>query len=144
MDSEYVPVCDRPVDLLPAKRSKRIPLVEMEFSTDNNFLVAKSSSDHILWIWEVSKLRLHSILIHQKPIQSIQWSPRSEKVCSLLILTSDGLLHVSSSLGAICLSLPPLDKDYGKIKGVQWNPLGRALALTCEDGIVCCRVGLKT
>ena len=99
----------------------------------------KQVSRYIRNLW----LRLHSILVHQSPILSTVWNPKSEKLSSLLILTTDGLLHVWTRKGALCLSLPPLDQDYGKIKSVQWNPLGKALALTCQDGIVCCRVGKK-
>ena len=137
-------VTERPLELLPTKRPnshKRIPTVELEFSTNNQFLLARCNSHHTCWIWEVSRLKLHTILVHQSPILSTVWNPKSEKLTSLLILTNEGLLHVWTSKGALCLSLPPLDQDYGKIKAVQWNPLGRALALTCHDGIVCCRVG---
>ena len=97
----------------------------------------------MIWIWNISKLSLQNILVHQKPILYTLFSPKSEKLMSLIILTTDGLLHVWTDRGALCLSLPLLDQDYGKIKSFQWNPLGRALALTCEDGVVCCRVGNK-
>ena len=145
LDTEYVGVKQRPVELLPAKKSayKKVPTVELEFSTDNKYLLAKSNLTHVVWIWEVQSLKLSSILVHQKSLAQTLWSPRGEKLTSLLILTTDGMMHLWTSHGAICLSLPPLDQDYGKIKGIEWNPLGRALALTCQDGIVCCRVGSR-
>ena len=67
------------------------------------------------WIWEVSQMKLHSVIVHQSPILSTIWNPKSEKLTSLLILTNDGLLHVWTSKGALCLSLPPLDQDYQSI-----------------------------
>lgn len=143
LDTQYVSVQQRPVEILPIKKSshKRSPTVDIEFSADNKYLMAKASSNHTCWIFEMSTLKLHSILVHEKPIQCSVWSPSREKLTSLMILTTNGSLHVWTAQGALCLSLPPLDEDYGKLKQVQWNPLGKALALTCEDGIICCRVG---
>ena len=60
-----------------------------------------------------------------------------------MILSNDGSLHFWTPNGAICFSLPPFEKDYGKVKSIQWNPLGKALALTAEEGVICCRVGSK-
>ena len=90
--------------------------MELEFSTNNQYLLARCNSHHICWIWELAGLKLHSILVHQGPILSTVWNPKSEKFPSLLILTAEGLLHVWTRKGALCLSLPPLDQDYGKIK----------------------------
>lgn len=143
LDTQYVSVLQRPVEILPMKKSshKRCPTVDIEFSHDNKYLVAKANSNHTCWIYEMSKLQLHSILVHEKPLNCTTWSPKTEKLTSLMIVTTNGSLHVWTPNGALCLSLPPLDEDYGKLKQVQWNPLGKALALTCEDGVVCCRIG---
>ena len=143
LDTEYVLVQERPIDLLPNKKSKckRLHNIDLQFSKDNKYLMAKSSSNHLVWIWDIHRLQLYSILIHDSPISSTIWSPLTEKIHSLMILTTKGLLHLWTFKGVLCLSLPPLDKDYGRIKDVQWNPVGKALAITCQDGIVCCRIG---
>ena len=143
LDTEYVLVQERPIDLLPNKKSKckRLHNIDLQFSKDNKYLMAKSSSNHLVWIWDIHRLQLYSILVHDSPISSTIWSPLTEKIHSLMILTTKGLLHLWTFKGVLCLSLPPLDKDYGRIKDVQWNPVGKALAITCQDGIVCCRIG---
>lgn len=144
LETEYIPITDRPLQLLEKSKSnffKKLPSVDIEFSHDSKFILAKSSSNHICWIWDVNKLTLKTILLHQKPLTATIWSPSGEKLTSLTILTNDGGLHIWSPDGVLCLALPPLDRDYGKIKSLQWNPLGRALAMTCLDGVVCCRVG---
>ena len=145
LDTEYVLVSQRPIDLLPTKKTKckRLHNIEIQFSNDNKYLMAKSSSNHLCWIWDITKLQLYTVLLHDHPLLSTIWSPKSEKTPSLMILTTSGLLHLWTFKGVLCLSLPPLDKDYGKVKAVQWNPVGKALAITCQDGVVCCRVGKK-
>ena len=78
VDTEYQIMSERPLQLLNMKNTgyKRIPTVELEFSNDNTYLIAKSMTNHLVWIYRISNLTLDSILLHQKPIVQTSWSPR--------------------------------------------------------------------
>ena len=78
VDTEYQIMSERPLQLFNMKNTgyKRIPTVELEFSKDNTYLIAKSMTNHLVWIYRISNLTLDSILLHQKPIVQTLWTPR--------------------------------------------------------------------
>ncbi len=119
------------------------PNVSLVFSNDNNYLLAMPATpelSHICWIYSVRKLTLEAVLVHDSPIVNATWSPSHEAPTSLILITSAGNVYAWTKFGAVRVELPPLDRDYGRVKSLQWNPLGKAMAFGAEAGVVCCRV----
>ena len=63
VDTEYQIMSERPLQLLNMKNTgyKRIPTVELEFSNDNTYLIAKSMTNHLVWIYFNSKEGLFTL-----------------------------------------------------------------------------------
>ena len=127
-----------------SKFTPSAPLVNLTFSENNHYMFAQplsSEFSNTCWIWDVRRLKLEAILVHQSPIISAVWSPATESQTSLVLVTLSGRVYVWSKVGAMRISFPfSLERDFGLVKQVQWNPLGKALGVTAENGIICCRV----
>ena len=112
---------------LKAKKSELDPasvtgVSKMCWSFDSKYLATKSeNSSNTVYIWDMTSLKLHVILIHQSPIKSMHWS-----ACSihLAIATASPRIFIWSLGGASVCDIPIEGAKEFLVHKVKWNPNG--------------------
>ena len=105
----------------------------IEWSYDSQFLATKcESAPNAVWIWDMTKLELNTLLIHMDQVRSIKFSPNSQ---TLIIGTGKSRVFVWTPKGACVVDLPKNDitmqtpKDLN-VSNINWNPRGSNLVFS--------------
>lgn len=96
-------------DGLKSKKSELDPasvsgVSKMVWSHDSKYLATKNeSTPNVAYIWDMTTLKLHVILMHQSPIKSMNWSDCS---IHLAIATGSPRIFIWSHGGASVCDIP--------------------------------------
>ena len=96
----------------------------MEYSYDSNYLAVNLKDyPNIVWIWQLSSLSLTTVIIFQKNINVLKWSPSEHK---LIIGTDNSRCYFFSLDNIYVIELPTPNM---KIIQIKWNYDGKSFLL---------------
>lgn len=107
-------------------------IAKIDWSYTTHYLATKvDAMPNAVWIWDMTTLELASVLIHQNPVKTFQFSPNSN---DLYILTGNSRVFTWAPLGASVIELP--QSGFGKdlvnstqLNKIKWNPNSRNMLL---------------
>ena len=145
----YEKVIVRPLSLsrLPPVDAKKRPRVSLDFSFSPDGLFVASRHERmpaVIWIWDMQKTQLVSILIHQDRVVSFTWEPSHPPhygASRLLILTKGTRsIYVWTKRGAVVLQVPPdVGSEFSHVQAI-WNPKGNACVIAGKEQFICCKL----
>lgn len=78
---------------------------------------------NVVWIWQVSSLNLHTVIIQLKPVKHFSWSPTDHM---LIICTENSKLYTFTLTNVYVVDLVT-DVNFNlTINKIQWNVDGRS------------------
>jgi WD40 repeat protein len=89
--------------------------------------------NNTIWIWDVSKLSLVSLLIQKGGVKNALWDSVHDR---LAFCTGNKILYLWSPKGASCVHIP-IAGDF-LINGMRWSPSGNSLVLMDKDQFCIC------
>ena len=96
----------------------------LEYSYDSNYLAVNVKDyPNIVWIWQLSSLSLTTMIIFQKNINVLKWSPSEHK---LIIGTDNSRCYFFSLDNIYVIELPTPNM---KIIQIKWNYDGKSFLL---------------
>jgi len=150
--SSYEKVTLRPLTLsrLPPIDAKKQSHVGLRFSPSPDGLFVASKSERmpaVIWIWNMQKTQLDSVLIHRDRVVSFTWEPtnsaqnKASRGTRLLILTKGARnVFVWTRQGAIVLQMPTEgDSELGYARA-SWSPKGGSFAIVGKEKFICCKI----
>jgi WD40 repeat protein len=90
--------------------------------------LSKDSMPNILWIWDMNKFKLASVLIQTSAIRCVAWEPRQPR---LALCTNNNKLYMWSAQGCVAIEAP-CEATF-LIQSLKWMPNGTALVLVGKD-----------
>ena len=111
----------------PDTNLPRVGVSKFVISPDSGFVAAVcETTPKCVWIWDLSKLCLNSLLVQKNRVSELCWSPNSN---NLNISADDGKIFLWSARGASVCQVPPMQyKDNFKVNAIRWNRNGRNFA----------------
>ena len=86
-----------------------------------------------LWIWQISNLSLHTVIIQQKSIKNFQWSP-TEHI--LLIVTENSKLYSFTLTNVYVVELVT-DINYNlSVAKITWNSDGKSFIVSDKNYMI--------
>lgn len=114
----------------------------LSFSPCGKYIMSKNDSiPNALFIWDLSKLSLYSIILQMKQITCASWNPVTGisgvagQASQLCLVTGGDKMYLWSDEGCSCVDIPVEDFTVGKI---VWSDNGTAAALIGRDSMCCC------
>ena len=89
-----------------------------------------------LWIWDIGKLKLCSLMVHQSAVRNAEWDPTKPRVA---FCTGNDMLYMWSPAGASCVQIPA---ENFCVQNLRWNPNGDSLVLIDKDKFCVCFIQL--
>ena len=88
---------------------------------------------NVLWIWQISSLSLHTVIIQQKPIKNFVWSP-SEHI--LLIVTENSKLYTFTLTNVYVVELVT-DVNFNlNVNKITWNTDGKSFVVSDRNYMI--------
>ena len=147
--TRYVTVEDRPVYLDFTKPdskkagSVKVGVSVMKWSSDGRYIASKCDNlPTTVWIWDIVKVQLISLLVHSDHVRDLAWDPHLPR-CALV--TGGGSVYIWSPLGALVSRIPSVVR--GEVEGVtevRWGGQSRDLALSNRKHVVLCQLTAET
>ncbi|CAK9016062.1 unnamed protein product [Durusdinium trenchii] len=124
-------------DILDADGIPRQGITSAQWSPDERYLATKHESfPSVVWIWDLGRMALKSLLKHQSTVKCMAWDPAARGELSRLALsTSDPVLFFWSPGQAEAL---PCALSAARLR---WRADGRSLLLQERDRCCACRLG---
>ena len=123
----------------PSKANPKLGVKNILFSSSNRYMATLNENmSTAVWIWDVTKISLVSILTHTSSVRDIQWDPMTDR---LAICTNTGRLYLWSIDGCISVvvpSDPPLN-----VQKLQWHPTGRGVILIGSTHFCVCLMNVN-
>jgi len=145
----YEKIIVRPLTLsrLPSLDAKKRPRVGLDFSFSPDGLYVASKHERmpaVIWIWDLQKTKLVSVMIHQDRVVSFTWEPSKSAnggASRLLILTKGARsINVWTKRGAMVLQIPPaVGSEFSHAQAI-WNPKGSACVIAGKESFICCKL----
>jgi len=107
----------------------------MAVSGDSCYLATvNEQSPKLVWIWDLIKCQLNSVVQQKDVVRDIAWAPNS---LNLNISSTDAKIFLWSLRGASVCQVPPMNKETFKVTKIIWNPNGKNFAaLEANQGLV--------
>lgn len=113
--------------LKPSLEKPNIGVSEMSWSYDSNFLATRIDNiPNVLWVWHISTLSLHTVIVQIKPIKHFQWSPTQH---ILLICTENSRLYSFTLTNVYVIELVT-DTTNIAINKINWNVDGKSFIVS--------------
>ncbi|XP_065061599.1 WD repeat-containing protein WRAP73-like [Rhopilema esculentum] len=124
----------------PEKANPKIGVGKVVFSHDNRYIASRNDNmPTVVWIWDVKKLSLSTVLVQSQNIQSMEWDPKETR---LAICCGTNKLYMWSPAG--CLSVDvPMEETFN-ITGLRWHKDGRELLLLSKNSFCMCSLALAS
>ena len=105
----------------------RVGVSQISVSCDSVYLATVNEQcPSMIWIWDLVKCTLNSIIQQKDLVKSIEWAPNS---LNLNISSGDNKIFLWSLKGASICQVPPMmSKSSFKVSDVKWNPNGKNFA----------------
>mmetsp|Transcript_17342 Transcript_17342/g.33382 ORF Transcript_17342/g.33382 Transcript_17342/m.33382 type:complete len:435 (-) Transcript_17342:1765-3069(-) len=118
------------------KPNPKLGIGTVAWSGDNRYLVTRNDNmPTTVWIWDMSRLELATVLIQIDPVKSIDWDPVH---CRLALCTGGPKIFLWAPEGSSCVHIPLPDFQCCHVK---WNPTGTAFVLTDRETYCCAFLG---
>lgn len=147
--TSYEKIIVRPLAFsrLESVDAKRRPRVSLDFSFSPDGLYVASKHERlpaVIWIWDMQKTQLASVLIHRDRVVSFTWEPSNsahDGSSRLLILTKGARnICVWTKRGAAVLQMPPdVSSEFSHAQAI-WNPKGSACVIAGKESFICCKL----
>jgi len=137
--SKYRIIETRPITLLakkpdPAKPNPELGVGQVLFSSNGQFLATKNDNfPTAVWIWDVVKLKLISVLMQKQAITCISWNPTKSH---LALCTASPKIFLWTPDGCMDVSLPQTSSI--DVTHLRWNSNGESLLLLGKDKSCIC------
>ncbi|KAG6497513.1 WD repeat-containing protein WRAP73-like isoform X1 [Zingiber officinale] len=107
----------------------------LAWSNDSQYVCTRNDNmPTVLWIWDIRRLELVSVLVQKDPIRAVAWDPTCPR---LVLCTGTPQLYMWTSTGACCVNIPLPDFVVCDIK---WNSDGSCLLLKDREWFCCSAV----
>ncbi|RWW55167.1 hypothetical protein BHE74_00038202 [Ensete ventricosum] len=133
-------VMDFPVSLpfqkpAPDKPNPKQGIGLLSWSNDSQYVFTRNDNmPTILWIWDIRRLELATVLVQKDPIRTAVWDP----TCARLVLcTGTSQLYMWSPSGACCVNIP---LSNFVVCDMKWNSDGSCLLLKDRESFCCSAV----
>ncbi|CAH9098054.1 unnamed protein product [Cuscuta europaea] len=104
----------------------------MSWSNDSEYICTRNDSmPAVLWIWDVQRLELATILIQKDPIRAVAWDPSSTR---LVLCTGSPHLYMWTPSGAYCINVP---LPQFSVMDLKWNSDGSCLFVKDKEQFCC-------
>jgi len=104
------------------------PISIIEWSLDSKFIATKYNSlPNDVFIWEVSTLKLHTIIIQLNPIKTMKWSPKEN---ILLIVTDNSKLYTFTLDNVYIIELVSDMNSPFNASNLQWASDGKSFIVS--------------
>mmetsp|Transcript_34161 Transcript_34161/g.74633 ORF Transcript_34161/g.74633 Transcript_34161/m.74633 type:complete len:451 (-) Transcript_34161:71-1423(-) len=111
------------------------------FSEDGTFLATKNERHPcVVWVWDMHRLALHSVLVHRFQIRSMDWDSSAAATgsqCRLAVATGSQHVFFWTPSETFVREVPRNDFFVHRVK---WRPLGPALVVAMKDRFCTMRV----
>lgn len=125
--SKYVE-CSLPIPLNKIKSAQNKSGIKIiEYSFDSNYMaIVDDGFPNIVWIWQLSTLTLHTVIIQLKSINYLKWSPNNHH---MIIGTENPKFYFFSLTDMYIIDLLNDKVKSFSINWVKWNPDGKSFIL---------------
>eukprot|EP00670_Eutreptiella_braarudii_P010790 CAMPEP_0174307308 /NCGR_PEP_ID=MMETSP0810-20121108/1035_1 /TAXON_ID=73025 ORGANISM="Eutreptiella gymnastica-like, Strain CCMP1594" /NCGR_SAMPLE_ID=MMETSP0810 /ASSEMBLY_ACC=CAM_ASM_000659 /LENGTH=433 /DNA_ID=CAMNT_0015414321 /DNA_START=72 /DNA_END=1370 /DNA_ORIENTATION=- len=129
-------ICNQPFQLpqrtgASDKASAKLGVKKVAFSCDGLYMcTCDESTPNCVFIWSIRKMCLEAVLVHMKPVKSVQWDPCHTR---LGICTGVKRFYLWSPSGCTCVDT--VHPEFS-VQNFTWNADGCALVL--EDKLSFC------
>lgn len=130
--SKYIEIA-APFKLPIAKNSFSF-VNDIEWSYDSTFVATKLDVvPNVLWIWQLSTLALHTVIVQLKPIKDFQWSPKEH----ILLFGTDTSKLYSFTLNNVYIVdlVSDANSPFALLK-INWNYDGRSFILSDKKQLI--------
>ncbi|THU47794.1 hypothetical protein C4D60_Mb09t19400 [Musa balbisiana] len=133
-------VMDFPVSLpfqkpAPDKPNPKQGIGLLSWSNDSQYVFTRNDNmPTILWIWDIRRLELATVLVQKDPIRTAAWDPTCPR---LVLCTGSSQLYMWSPSGACCVNIP---LSNFVVCDMKWNSDGSCLLLKDRESFCCSAV----
>jgi len=122
----------------PSKPNPKQGVGVIKFSLDNRYIVTVNDNmPCIAWLWDIERLSLQSVLIHNQPIKDLNWDPVEPR---LAVCTGGNRFYMWTAEGAMVVPLPSSTENFG-VDSVSWHPRGESIHLVGKERMCLCFCG---
>lgn len=115
------------------KPNPQLGVGSIAWSPDGNYVASRNDNmPNVLWIWDVSKLLLKTVLIQLQPIKTFTWCDNSEY---LVFCTGSPRVFFWSKEGASVCDIPFESKNFA-VNKIDWSKDGTTLLLFDKNDVV--------
>mmetsp|Transcript_15691 Transcript_15691/g.24088 ORF Transcript_15691/g.24088 Transcript_15691/m.24088 type:complete len:266 (+) Transcript_15691:603-1400(+) len=110
----------------------RVGVSKVAVSHDSTFVASVCEQCPLyIWIWDLEKLTLNSVIMQKNPVDSVSWAPNS---LNLNICSADSKIFLWSLRGASVCQVPAMTQREGfKVTEIMWNQNGKNFAAVEEN-----------
>lgn len=124
----------------PEKANPKIGIGKMIFSSNNRYLATRNDNmPNVVWIWDISKLCLSTVLVQSYTVQAMEWDPKQTR---LALCCGSNKLYMWSPEG--CLSVDAPMETAFNIKGLKWHKDGHSLVLLSKEHFCMCSLTMPS
>eukprot|EP00026_Physarum_polycephalum_P009526 Phypoly_transcript_09653.p1 GENE.Phypoly_transcript_09653~~Phypoly_transcript_09653.p1 ORF type:complete len:449 (+),score=50.72 Phypoly_transcript_09653:22-1347(+) len=121
----------------PEKPNPKMGVGMHSWSTDNKYILSKNDNiPHVLWVWHVPKLELHSIIWHKEEIKCAKWDPVHPS--RLAVCSGTPKIYFWRPEGASSVDIPSGGEEEFNVVHLEWHPSGNSLVLFSKGKLCCC------
>lgn len=116
------------------RANPKIGISAMAFSADNRYLATKNDNmPQSLWVWDMQKLCLLTVLEQTAPIRCFIWDPSSPR---LALCTGNTKVYIWSPTG--CVSANVLVEGFFQVQSLLWHPSGGSIVMMSKEQFCIC------
>lgn len=117
-----------------SKPNPRIGVSLIAFSSDNRYLATRNDNQPTaVWVWDISRLSLCSLLLHEHHVRCMAWDPAQTR---LAIATGTNKIYMWSPEGSLAVVMP--NEAAFPIQQLQWQKDGSTMLLLSDTEMCVC------
>lgn len=116
------------------KANPKLGVSTVNFSANCQYMYSKNDNmPNVLWIWDIPKLRLATVLLQLSPIKTVAWDPTQSR---LALCTGTNKIYMWSPKGSLSVQIP-CEATF-TAQDVKWHRDGSALLIISRDQMCVC------
>lgn len=124
----------------PEKPNPKLGVGTVLFSFHNTFMATRNDNmPNAIWIWDMMKLKLHTVLVQAHPVKVLAWDPKETR---LALCAGTNKIYMWSPAGCLDVEVP-CEADFF-VTGLTWHQSGGSLILTSRDQMCMCYLATPT